>query len=105
MLDRADYQQRGSAARADATILFKPGVTDPTAQSVIEAARDLGLHLESVATFRRYGLNTRAAGGLSADRDTLYRKVLANDAIERVIEGPLRLEHLTFDSRLRISAW
>src|SRR5262249_50317818 len=36
------------------TVLLKPGVMDPAAQSVLAAAQDLGLPLASVRTFRRY---------------------------------------------------
>jgi phosphoribosylformylglycinamidine synthase len=78
------------------TVLLKPGVMDPTAQSVIEAARDLGVRLASVSTFRSYSVNPEALA--RADRDTLFRKVLANEAVERVIEGPLSLDHLTLGS-------
>src|SRR5262249_35914943 len=78
---------------AVATVLLKPGVMDPVAQSVIEAARDLDIPLDSVSTFRRYFLSPDRLP--QADRDILYRKVLANDAIEQVIEGPLSLDHLT----------
>jgi phosphoribosylformylglycinamidine synthase subunit PurSL len=83
----------GAAAGLPVTVLLKPGVMDPAAQSVQEAARDLGVPLQSVSTFRRYFLNP---GTLSAAaRETLFRKVLANEAIERVVEGPLTLDHLT----------
>ncbi len=85
-----------SAGRETATVLLKPGVMDPAAQSVVEAARDLGLRLQSVMTFRRYGLSPEALA--RADRDVLFRKVLANEAIERVVEGPLTIEHLTLGS-------
>src|SRR5262245_33190053 len=37
-----------------ATVLLKPGVMDPAAMSVVEAARDLDLVVDSVRTFRRY---------------------------------------------------
>ena len=88
--------------RADllATVLFKPGVMDPTALSVVEAAHDLGVKLDSVRTFRRYF----AAAMPEQAKDVLFRKVLANDAIEQVIAGPLALEHLgvgaVYDFRL-----
>src|SRR5262245_49342464 len=39
---------------AVATVLLKPGVMDPVAESVEVAARDLGIDLFSVRTFRRY---------------------------------------------------
>jgi len=37
-----------------ATVLLRPGVMDPAAMSVADAARDLGIPVESVRTFRRY---------------------------------------------------
>jgi phosphoribosylformylglycinamidine synthase len=73
------------------TVLLKPGVMDPVAESVLDAARDLGTPLEAVRTFRRYfGSNDIS----SNDRDILFRKVLANDAIEQIVVGPLKAEHL-----------
>src|SRR4051812_7200531 len=39
---------------AFATVLYKPGVMDPVADSVELAARDLDIPLASVRTFRRY---------------------------------------------------
>jgi phosphoribosylformylglycinamidine synthase len=74
-----------------ATVLLKPGVMDPTALSVVDAARDLGLEVGSVRTFCRY-----FGPPLSREaRDILFRKVLANEAIEQVVAGPLALAHLT----------
>ncbi|HEV3261042.1 MAG TPA: phosphoribosylformylglycinamidine synthase subunit PurL [Gemmataceae bacterium] len=72
-------------------VLLKPGVMDPVAQSVVEAARDLGIRLESVRTLRRYHLSREP-------RDPALRKVLANEAIEQIVEGPLTAEHLTLGS-------
>ncbi len=72
------------------TVLLKPGVMDPVAESVLDAARDLGTPLLAVRTFRRYFGPENIP---SADRDLLFRKVLANDAIEQVIVGPLKAEH------------
>jgi len=78
-----------------ATILLKPGVMDPAALSVVEAARDLRISLQSVRTFRRYfGLHPLPPGY----RELLW-KVFANDAIEQAIEGPLSVEHLTLGSK------
>jgi phosphoribosylformylglycinamidine synthase len=74
-----------------ATVLLKPGVMDPTALSVLDAARDLGIPVESVRTFRRY-----FGPPLSAEMQAvLFRKVLANEAVEQVVAGPLALEHLS----------
>src|SRR5262245_7074560 len=78
----------GESAADDvlATVLLKPGVMDPAALSVVEAARDLGVRLAGARTFRRYH------GRELPDR---LRRVLANDAIEQIVTGPLRIEHLT----------
>jgi len=83
----------GPTLQALATVLPKPGVMDPVAESVVLAARDLGVPLSSVRTFRRY----YAPGPLpDSVRDVLFRKVLANAAIEQAVSGPLHLDHLTF---------
>ncbi|HWG41220.1 MAG TPA: AIR synthase-related protein [Gemmataceae bacterium] len=77
-----------------ATVLLKPGVMDPTSLSVVEAARDLGVPVASVRTFRRY-----FGPALSPDAQVVFfRKVLANEAIEQVVAGPLTLEHLSVGS-------
>src|SRR5205807_6732679 len=87
----------GQARRLNrlATVLLKPGVMDPVAESVELAARDLGIELLSVRTFRRYYAAKPVDG---ATRALLIRKVLANDAIEQAIEGALHLDHLTLGS-------
>jgi phosphoribosylformylglycinamidine synthase len=78
-----------------ATVLLKPGVMDPTALSVVEAARDLDIPLQSVRSFRRYfGPEPLPPGA----RESL-RKVLANDAIEQAVEGPMTLDHIGVGSR------
>ncbi len=77
-----------------ATVLYKPGVMDPATLSVHEAARDLGLPVLGVRTFRRYfGPPLDPAAKVA-----LFRKVLANDAVEQVVEGLLSLDHLTLGS-------
>ena len=85
------------------TVLLKPGVMDPAAESVLKAAADLGVPITAVRTFRRY--YGRGEAGAS-DRDTLFRKVLANDAIEQIVVGPLHADHLSLgqprDFRLNI---
>ena len=73
------------------TVLLKPGVMDPAAESVLAAANDLGIPLQAVRTFRRYFAKPELTG---ADRDLFFRKVLANDAIEQIVTGPLKAEHL-----------
>ena len=82
------------------TVLFKPGVTDTVAQSVRKAANDLGVPVEEVRTFRRY---FGPAEPDPADRDLLFRKVLANDAIEQIVTGPLTADHLGIGTRYTFS--
>jgi phosphoribosylformylglycinamidine synthase subunit PurSL len=69
-----------------ATVMPKPGVMDPAALSVDQVAVNLDLGLSTVRTFRRYFGAPRMA---AEAKDVLYRKVLANDAIEEIHEGPL----------------
>ncbi|MCS7045156.1 MAG: phosphoribosylformylglycinamidine synthase, partial [Gemmataceae bacterium] len=88
----ADQQQSTSATDYVVTVLPKPGVMDPVAESVTLAAADLGIAVANVRTFRRYYFAQPPdpeAGRL------LWPRVLANDAIEQIIAGPLHLDHLT----------
>jgi phosphoribosylformylglycinamidine synthase subunit PurSL len=71
------------------TVLLKPGVMDPVSQSVLSTGRELGLGVKDVRTFRRYYLSP----DVNPSRPQLNR-VLANDAIEQLVEGPLTLHHL-----------
>lgn len=68
-----------------ATVLYKPGVMDPVVQSVALAAARLHLPEVSVHRFRRYYGPAELS---EAARQALVR-VIANDAIERVVTGPL----------------
>ena len=70
-------------------VLFKPGVTDNVAFSTKKALLDLKFSIEAVATVRRYWFETDAS---AAELDRLSKRVLANDAIERVVVGPLAME-------------
>jgi phosphoribosylformylglycinamidine synthase len=75
-------------------VLPKPGVMDPVAQSVLSAIADFGIRAEAVRTLKKYWI-----GGLPAERlATFASKVLANDAIEQVVVGPLRFERLEVGS-------
>src|SRR5262249_56275206 len=59
---------------------------------VLEAGRDVGVGLDVWEMYRRYYLDS---AGLPPAEDTALRRVLANDAIEQIVAGELRLEHLT----------
>lgn len=75
-------------------VLPKPGVMDPVAQSAKTAIADFGLHAEAVRTFRKYWIADLPPEKLSA----LCGKLLANDAIEQVVVGPLKLNRLELGS-------
>lgn len=78
-------------------VLPKPGVMDPVAQSTFSAIDDFGLRAEAVRTLRKYWL-----GEMPEDRfRLLLTKVLANDAIEQVIVGPLKFDRLEVGSEYR----
>lgn len=77
------------------TILLKPGVMDPVAQTVLDSARLLKLPVRAVRTFRRYFGSPEIS---ITDREALFRKVLTNDAIEQVIVGPIHADHLALGS-------
>jgi phosphoribosylformylglycinamidine synthase len=78
------------------TVLPKPGVMDPVALSVIDAARDLGLPLQAVRTFRRFHVASGAAA-----QDASLRRVLANDAIEEIVDAPLNATHVALGHAYR----
>jgi phosphoribosylformylglycinamidine synthase subunit PurSL len=80
-------------------VLMKPGVMDPVAQSALSAIADFGIRPEAVRTLRKYWL-----GELADDKlRLLCQKVLANDAIEQVVVGPLKLERLEFGSAYKFA--
>jgi phosphoribosylformylglycinamidine synthase II len=88
------------AERADARlvhVLPKPGVTDPVAASTLAAINDFGIAAEAVVTLRKYWI-----GGLNDSQlKLLANKLLANDSIEQVVFGPLRMEHIHLGSPYR----
>ena len=73
-----------------ATVLLKPGVMDPAAMSVLSAANDLGIVLDSVLTFRRYYWS-----GVPVNLEAM-RKVLCNEAIERIVDTDLSPRDILF---------
>jgi phosphoribosylformylglycinamidine synthase len=75
-------------------VLPMPGVMDPVAQSAVAAIADLGLAVDAVRTLRKYWL----AGLADEQLKLLCEKVLANDAIEQVVVGPLNLDRLELGS-------
>ncbi|WP_437228184.1 phosphoribosylformylglycinamidine synthase subunit PurL [Planctomicrobium sp. SH661] len=76
-------------------VLYKPGVTDNVGQTAGKALQELQLNVSGVATARKYWIN----GDADHEEVTrLARRVLSNDSVERVIEGPLPLTSLAIGS-------
>jgi phosphoribosylformylglycinamidine synthase II len=75
-------------------VLPKPGVMDPVAQSAVAAMADMGISASAVRTLRKYWFGPLADKELGA----LCGKILANDAIEQIVVGPLTLERLDIGS-------
>ncbi len=71
-------------------VLPKPGVMDPVALSAQTAMADLGLEPPLVRTCRKYWITGVDKSQLSE----LGGKLLANDAIEQLVVGPLTIDHL-----------
>jgi phosphoribosylformylglycinamidine synthase II len=80
----------GESGSSQVTVLLKPGVMDPVAQSALAAAADLGVRPEAFATVRKYWFT----GASGSQIQSLATRLLANDAIEQVCFGPLSLERL-----------
>jgi len=75
-------------------VLPKPGVMDPVAQSALAAIADFDFQAEAVRTLNKYWLRDVSDDQLKQ----LTAKILANDAIEQVIVGPLTFDRLEFGS-------
>jgi len=95
LVDSGAFAPVGTRAAYSYTVLLKPGVMDPVAQTVLDTLRLLGAPATAVRTFRRYFGPPEIP---SLDRDVLFRKVLANDAIEQIVVGPVKADHLAFGS-------
>ena len=76
-------------------VLFHAGVTDNVGRTACDALRERGLEVQRVATCRKYWVNGDAD---EADVARLCARVLANEAIEHVVRGPLQLESLSLGS-------
>jgi phosphoribosylformylglycinamidine synthase len=76
-------------------VLLKPGVMDPVAQSTLSAIGDFGFAATAVRTLKKYWISGLADEQLRQ----LAGKVLANDAIEQVIFGPLPYDRIELGSK------
>jgi phosphoribosylformylglycinamidine synthase len=80
------------AASNSVTVLLKPGVMDPVAQSALAAAAEIGINAQAISTIRKYWFHGASESEIHAVSDRL----LANDAVEHAVIGPLRLDRLEF---------
>ncbi len=71
-------------------VLPKPGVMDPVAASTQSAIGELEINVAAVRTFRKIWL----AGVDDATAQKIQTRVLFNDAIERIVAGPLTADAL-----------
>lgn len=76
-------------------VLYKPGVTDNVADSVKQALVEADYQVKAVRTCQKYWFGE---GASRADLDRAATKVLANDAIQQVVWGPLQLDTLALGS-------
>jgi len=70
-------------------VLPKPGVTDPEAESALALLRDLGYDVEGARTIRTFRVDAP-----STALPEVIERLLANDAVEQAVVGPLPFEHL-----------
>jgi phosphoribosylformylglycinamidine synthase II len=82
-------------------VLLKPGVMDPVAQSAQAAVRDFGVTVNAIRTVRKYWIS--AGDGRKVDARKIADEVLANDAIEQVVAGPLPFTRLDSGSEYRFA--
>ncbi len=75
-------------------VLLKPGVMDPVALSAEAAARDFGFSLDAIRTLKKYWIDATDDQQLQ----TIGNRILANDAIEQVVVGPLPFDRLQLGS-------
>ncbi|MEZ6043455.1 MAG: phosphoribosylformylglycinamidine synthase subunit PurL [Planctomycetaceae bacterium] len=76
-------------------VLLHPGVTDSVAENAARALKRQDFSVTSVATCRKYWITGELSPAAVAQ---LSKKVLANDAIEYVVSGPLQIRDLTLGS-------
>ena len=92
-----DPQLTASPIGSDALlvhVVLKPGVMDPVAQSAEAAVADFAYSIEALRTIRKYWI----AGATQDQLDSIRSRILANDAIEQTIVGPLPFDRLQWGS-------
>ncbi len=91
---------RLSHDRLIVNVLFKPGVTDNVGETARRNLAARQLPVTAVATARRYEVNHDLS---PPDLKRFTQKVLANEAIERAIHGPLRMATIAVGKEYALS--
>ncbi|TWU25724.1 phosphoribosylformylglycinamidine synthase subunit PurL [Bythopirellula polymerisocia] len=89
LVDHASSQTKGNCPTL-LQVLLKPGVMDPVAQSAETAIRDFGYSVSAVRTLRKYWIDGASEEQVAA----ISERILANDAIEQTVQGPLGFDEL-----------
>jgi len=76
-------------------VLAKPGVMDPAAESALAAIADFEIKVDAVRTFRKFWFGDVTPGQLHL----MSAKILANDAIEQVVVGPLTFDRIELGTK------
>lgn len=93
VVERAVVGRVGETQFASAscvTVLLKPGVMDPVAQSAMAAAAEIGITAQAISTIRKFWFH----GATENEIRAVSGRLLANDAIEQVVVGPFQLDRL-----------
>ena len=96
------YEQKPIKDAAIVHVMPKAGVMDPVAQSTLRLLNnvqgELHNNVHAVRTLRKYWIS----GSDHGDVDRLVKRVLANDAIEQAVIGPLEINTLDFSHRYEL---
>jgi phosphoribosylformylglycinamidine synthase II len=97
------WWSRADDLRPDGLVIetgLRPGVTDREGAELVRSAAELGLPVEAATLARRFVIE----GELSAEEiDTLARRVLHNDVIERWANGSLPAAFATTDAETPVT--
>jgi len=86
-----EFPEDGLTDTVDVSVLLKFGVTDNEGSSACASLSASGFAVDRVATVRKYRFNSDVA---ECDLHGATARILANDAIEQAVCGPLTLDTL-----------
>lgn len=80
--------QTATPDKKTVNVMFRPGMTDNVAETIRKELLDRSWKIQTVATVHRYLINGDAT---ETELSRFTQKVLANEKIERVVNGPLNI--------------